>query len=163
MRRKRPHIASLDEVKIVRSRDEAIIEYADEKIWTTHLKLGPEVQGMTDQEILDRWNECVRAQQQAMAEYEHVAVEIPPGKPQIEYFELGDQWTPRGDVLRCVIEDGGPNGEPVIHVDDEELSWHEFGRLLTTFAGWGMRIVVVPDNELHLPPRIQVREPNGKR
>jgi hypothetical protein len=44
-----------------------------------------------------------------MAEYVHIAIEIPQGEPQIEYFELGDQWTPRGDVLRCVISDGGPN------------------------------------------------------
>ena len=46
-----------------------------------------------------------------------------------------------------------------LHIDDHELSWGEFGRLLTTHAGWGMRIVFVPDDELHLTPRIGVREP----
>ncbi|MBI3768364.1 MAG: hypothetical protein HY271_07680 [Deltaproteobacteria bacterium] len=69
MRRKRPHVASLDEVRITRHGDEAIIEYADEKVWTAHLKLGPAVQRMTDEEILDRWNECVLAQEQVAAEY----------------------------------------------------------------------------------------------
>jgi hypothetical protein len=162
MRRKRPHVASLDEVKITRHGDEAIIEYADESVWTTHFKLGPEVQDLTDQEILERWNECVLAREQAAAEYEHVAVEIPPGKPQIEYFEGGYQWTPRGDVLRCVIHDGGADGEPVICIDDHELSWKEFGRLLTAYAGWGMRIVFVPDDELHVTPRIEVREPKER-
>ena len=73
---------------------------------------------MSDQKILDRWNEGVRARDQVAAEYEHIAVEVPPGKPQIEYFEKGYQWTPRGDVLRCVIDDGGPDGEPVIDIDD---------------------------------------------
>jgi len=66
---------------------------------------------------------------------QHIAVEVSLGKPQIEYFEKGCQWTPRGDLLRCVIDDGGPYGELVIHIDDRELSWHEFGRLLTTYAG----------------------------
>src|SRR4029453_17160245 len=78
--------------------------------------------------------------------------------PQIRYFERGDQSTPRGDVLRCEIDDGGPGGEPIIHIDDRELSWREFGRLLTTHAGWGMRIVFVPDDELDEEPRIEIRE-----
>ena len=163
MRQKRPHIASLDEVRITREADGALIEYANEKIWKTHVKLGPEIAGMTDQEILDSWNECVDAREQHAAEYTHVAVEIPPGKPQIEYFAKGYQWTPRGGVLRCVIHDGGADGEPTVDIDDQELSWSEFGRLLTTYAGWGMRIVFVPDDELHIKPRIVVREPHARK
>lgn len=158
MRMKRPRVASLEEVKITRSGDAAIIEYADDTIGTTHFQLGPEVEHMTDHEILDRWNECVEARERLAAEYVHVAVEVPPGSPQIRYFERGQQWTPRGDVLRCVIDDG-PHGEPVVHIDDHDLSWEEFGGLLTTYAGWGMRIVFVPDDELHEKPRIEVREP----
>ena len=158
MRLKRPHAASLDEIMITRQADGVVIQYADERIWTADYKLGPEAQEMTDQEILDRWNEHVAATEQLMAEYKHVAVEIPPGKPQIAYFDKGDQWTPRGDVLRCVVEDGGPDNEPIIHIDEHELSWREFGRLLTTYAGWGMRIVFVPDDRLHLKPRIVVRD-----
>ena len=41
----------------------------------------------------------------------------------------------------------------------ERSAWREFGRLLTTHAGWGIRLVFVPDNELHEKPRIVVREP----
>ncbi len=159
MRLKRPPVASLDEVKITRSGDAVIIEYADETISTTRFELGPEVEHLSDREILERWNECVEAREQLASEYEHVAVEVRPGRPQIRYFERGHHWTPRGDVLRCVIDDGGPNGEPVVHIDDHELSWDEFGRLLTTYAGWGMRIVFVPDDELHESPRIEIREP----
>ena len=163
MRLNRPRVASLDEVRITREGEYAIIEFADSRISTTNLKLGPEVQRMGDHQILDRFNDCIRAQEQVAAEYEHVAVEIPPGKPQIEYFEKGDQWTPRGDVLRCVISDGGPDNEPIIYVDDRELSWREFGRLMTTYAGWGMRIVFVPDDELHEETQIEIREPEEKR
>jgi hypothetical protein len=99
---------------------------------------------------------------QLRREYEHVAVEIPIGQPQISYFEEGDQWTPRGDVLRCVISDGGPDGEPTIDIDDRELSLREFGGLLCTHAGWGMRIVFVPDDEIHEQPTIEVREPENE-
>lgn len=160
MRPKRPHVASLDEVTITRESDAAIIAYKQPGIRTTHFTLGPDVHLMRDQEIPDRFNAGVRATEAMAAAYHHVAVEIPTGSPQIEYFERGDQWTPRGDVLRCIVDDGGPGGAPIIHIDDQELSWAEFGRLLCTYAGWGLRIVFVPDDRLEEEPDIEVREPD---
>ena len=59
------------------------------------------------------------------------------GGKQIDYHEDSDQWVPRGDVLRCIIDDAGQNGEVTIHIDDKELSLAEFGRLLRVHAGWG--------------------------
>jgi len=162
MRMKKPYIASLNEVRISREDEYAIIVYVEPNVSTVHLKIGPEVQKMTDKEILDCHNRVLEAQQQAALEYEHVAVEIPEGHPQIKYFALGNQWTPRGDVLRCVIEDGGPDGEAVIHIDDHELSLVEFGRLLTTYAGWGMRIIFVPDDRTYEEPEIEIREPDDE-
>ena len=162
MRLKRPRVASLDEVRITREGEYAIIEFADSTIATTRLKFGPEVARMTDQEILDCFNDGTRAREQWVREYEHVAVEIPLGKPQIAHFERADQWTPRGGVLRCVISDGGPGNEPIISIDERELSWEAFGRLLTTYAGWGMRIVFVPEDALHEEPNVEVREPEGR-
>ncbi len=164
MRLKRPVIASLDQVRITRGEDEALIEYNDPSISPTHLRLGARVKQVTDQEILACFNETIVARERARNEYEHQAIEIPPGKPQIEYFDEGDQWTPRGDVLRCIISDGGLNNEPIIHIDEHDLSWEEFGRLLSTCAGWGMRVVFVPDDETDLIPTIEVREPKkGER
>lgn len=61
-----------------------------------------------------------------------------------------------------MVHDTGPDSEPVIEVDDRELSWEEFGRLMTTFAGWGARIIFVPDDETHLEPTIEVREPEER-
>jgi hypothetical protein len=78
---------------------------------------------------------------------------------EIEYFDQGDQWTPRGDVLRCMISDGDPDNEPMIHIDDRDLSWKAFGRLLTTYAGWGMRVIFVPEDQTQVEPIIKVREP----
>jgi hypothetical protein len=159
MRKKRPHVATLDEVRISRDGEDAIIEFIDDTVATTHLKLGAEVVEMTDEAILDQYNAVIRAQQQMAAEYEHLAVEVPPGSPQIKYSKAGYKWTPRGDVLRCLIDE--EDGEAIIQIDDRELSTQEFGRLLTTYAGWGMRLVFVPEDEIDKPPRIEVREPVG--
>jgi len=162
MRMKKPYVVTLDQVRISRQDDYGIIEYVEPNVSTTHLKIGPKVQDMTDQEILDEHNRILRIQQQMRLEYEHIAVEIPPGRSQIKYFELGDQWTPRGDVLRCVISDGGPGGQAIIYIDDHELSLEEFGRLLTTYAGWGLRITFVPDDRTEEEPDIEIRDPDDR-
>ena len=159
---KKPHVARPEEVRIRRQKDAAIIEFLEPGISTTHLTLGPDVAEMTDQEILDALNDTIRAQQRAAAEYKHVAIEIPSGRPQVRYFSEGDQWVPRGDVLRCIVSDGGPGGEAVIEIDDRDFSLQEFGRMLTTYAGWGMRICFVPDNELTREPQVEVREPEDE-
>ena len=146
-------------MRISRDGEDAIIEFIDDTVATTHLKLGAEVVEMTDQAIPDQYNAAIRAQQKMAAEYEHLAVEVPPGSPQIKYSKAGYKWLPRGDVLRCLIDE--VDGEAIIQIDDRELSTQEFGRLLTTYAGWGMRLVFVPEDEIDKPPQIEVREPVG--
>jgi hypothetical protein len=158
------HVASPDEVRITREPDgeTAVIEYAAADIGATHLKVGPALNGMTDAEVLERFNEMIAAMDELRRNYKHVAIEVPIGQPQIEWSDLASQWCARGDVLRCTIHDGGGDDhrEPVIEIDDKQLSWSEFGRMLTTFAGWGMRLVVVPDDETHDRPTIRVRDPS---
>ena len=46
----------------------------------------------------------------------------------------------------------------MITVDDKELSWHEFGKMICTFAGWGMRIEFTPEGEIHRRPKLVVKE-----
>ena len=163
MRKKTPRVASPDEVRITREKNAALIEFADDTMASTHLTIGPEIVDMSDAEILECYNEGVRAMEYSRATYHHVAVEIPVGKPQIQYSAQCNQWTPRGDVLRCIIEDDA-SGDPVVHIDDQELSWTEFGGLLRTYSGWGMRIVFVPDDSTHEEPEVEVREPKpGER
>lgn len=159
MRKRRPPVASLDEVTIRREGDDAIIDFRDPSVATTHFRIGPSVHRMSDQQILDRLNKVLAAEQEEATSHRHVAIEVPPGRPQIRYFPAGDQWAPRGGVLRCVVDDSGPDGEAIIHIDDQALSLPEFGRLLCTYAGWGMRITFVPEEELAVTPRIELREP----
>jgi len=164
MPRKKPRIARLDQVRISREGEDAIIEFLDPAIPTTHLRIGPDVQEMTDEDILLLFNQVIAAQIRNRDELgEYVAIEVPVGSSQVQHHpECVNEWSPRGGVLRCLIEDGGgEDGElPVIHMDDREFSWEEFGRMLLTYAGWGMRIVFVPDDELDHAPKIAVREPD---
>ena len=57
----------------------------------------------------------------------------------------------------------GEPDEPFITIDDRDFTPSEFARLVGTFGGWGMRIVFVPDDELHAEPMIEVREPSASR
>jgi hypothetical protein len=157
VKRKQRYIVRPDEVVLTRDGESAIVAYKEEGVPTTHLTIGPEIEDMTDEEIVELFNETLRAQAKLAAEYKHVAVEVPMGSPQINYEKRSDQWVPRADVLRCVISDW--EGQAVIEIDDHELSIEEFGRLLTTHSGWGMRIEFVPEDHVHLRPAHQVREP----
>ena len=164
MPRQRPRIARLDQVRISREGEEAIIEFRDAGSPTTHLRIGPQLHQMTDEDILLLFNQTIAAQIRHRDELgEYVAREIPVGNPQIAYHPgTVNEWTPRGGVLRCYIDDGGGEDglQPRIHVDDQEFSWDAFGSMLCTYAGWGMRIVFVPDDELEKAPKVVVREPD---
>jgi hypothetical protein len=113
---------------------------------------------MNDAAVLDLFNGVIEAQHQMSLEYDDTLVEIPPGKPQIRYSTESDQWVPRGDVLRCYLEDDEA-GELLVHVDNQTLNLRDFGRLLRTFAGWGMRISFVPEDRIADQPDIVVGEP----
>ena len=161
MRTKRPRPASPDEVRITRDGDTAIIEYADSSIRVVHLQIGPTLPTMTDAEILAMYNEGLEAQAEIAASIDPTLTEIPPGLAQIEYNECSDQWVPRGQVLRCHVEDA-EDGETVIQIDDVELDMRAFGRMLQVYAGWGMRIAFVDEDEVAYEPEIAVRDPDDE-
>jgi hypothetical protein len=162
---KSPYLASLDEVRITRDGKTAIVEYVEENIVSTHHTIGPKIRDMSDEDILDLHNQSIRVRGEAAAEYRNKPlVEIPLGNSQVEYHRDADQWVPRGDVLRCIVEEDTEEDcrLPAIVIDDQELTWEEFGRLMLIRAGWGMRIAFVEKDELHRMPKIEVREPDEK-
>jgi hypothetical protein len=161
MRIKKPRKASIDEVRITREGEIAIIENADPLISAVRLAVGTKLGSMTDAAVLDLFNDVIEAQQAIAAVHDTKLIEIPPGKPQIRYSEQSDQWVPRGDVLRCYLEDD-EEGELVVYVDDQELKLRDFGRMLRTFAGWGMRISFVPEDRIADQPEIVISEPRDR-
>jgi hypothetical protein len=156
-RKMRPGRMSLDMVQIERRGDTAILTPRDPAVAVTHLRLGPQLALMGEEEILAWFNATISAQDRLAAERPYVAIEVPPGRPQIRYFPDAAQWTPRGGVVRCFV-DSDEEGQAIIHVDDQELSLAEFGRLLATYAGWGMRIEFTPEDETDRRPRLEVRD-----
>jgi len=159
MRVKRPYVATLDQVRIRWEGEYAVIEYIEPGVSTTRLKIGPHVRHMRLGEILAFHNSVLQSGQDLAESYRHVAVEVPEGRPQIRYHTGAMQWVPRGDVLRCLLADDAI-GELVVHIDDRELSADEFCAMLKTFAGWGMRLVFVPEDATNTEPAIEVREPD---
>jgi len=160
LRKKKPYHATLEEVIITREGDTAVIAYLNPDVAVTDFRIGPEIETMTEGEIIDLFNQTIDARELSAAMYHHVAIEVPVGQPQIEYFAEGNQWTPRGDVLRCIIEGDGLDNEEFVYIDDQPLTLREFGKLLSTYSGWGMRITFVPDDRLEDEPEIDIREPD---
>jgi hypothetical protein len=166
--RKRPFVASADQVRITRDGDDAIIEYADDTVATTHLRMGAEkLASMTDEELLDFWNDHIEAREIHRQGLSYTATEIPVGKPQVEFFEEANQWAPRGHVVRCeILSDAAIQpgvDEPFVSIDGRDFTLGEFMTMVGTFGGWGMRIEFVPDDELHERPKLKVREPDQKK
>ena len=56
MRLKKPTRAIIDQVRITRERNDAIIDYADSGIAGTLLTIGPDIATMTDRNIIDVFN-----------------------------------------------------------------------------------------------------------
>lgn len=157
-RKRRPGIASPDEVRITREGGTAFIEYADSNIMSVNLQFGSELAGMTDAEVLAEHNAILQSQAESIArELERPLIEIPPGRPQIKYDEICQLWAPRGDVLRCYI--GSDEGKAFIWIDDLKLSLEAFGRLLEAHEGFGMRIAFVDEDAVAYEPKIEVKEP----
>ena len=136
---KKPTRVSVDQVRITREGNEAIVDHTDASISSAHLAIGTEIAALTDADIVNLYNVILGSQQELLAQWDKAVIEEPPGEKQIDYHIDSDQWVPRGDVLRCIIGDGGPEGEVIIHIDGKELSLRDFGRLLSLYAGWGMR------------------------
>ncbi len=161
MRLRRPPQSTLDQVHISRDGEYAIIERADSAYGTVNLKLGPEIAAMTDLEILRVFNKVIAAQEASIADPANRPVEIPKGRPQIEWLEQYQEWSTRGHVLKCVVSDN-EDGDLIFYVDDQELDTEAFLRLIRPFAGWGMRITFMDETQIHDEPDVILRDPDDK-
>ncbi len=148
MRKKKIKVAFPKEVRITREGVYAHVDFIDTS-YASRIEIGPEVASMSDTDILRLHNEIVLSAQRCITESKEDA-------PQIKFDQHHQSWTPLSDVLRCeIISDSGTD-EPVINIDDEELSWEEFGRMVKSYNGWGLRVMFLPPEQLFNPPPVQV-------
>jgi hypothetical protein len=148
-------------VHISRDGEYAIIEHADTAYGTTRLLLGPVLQNMSDAEILEAFNDVTAAQDASVADPANRPVEIPRGRPQIEWLEDFQQWSVRGQVLRCHVSDD-EHGNLVVYVDDKELNAEAFLSLIKPFAGWGMRLTFMDESQVYDEPSVILRDSDDK-
>ena len=149
----------LDDVEIRRNKNCAIIDYKKDKVQTTYLQIGSHVNKMSSQEILDLHNQCLMQAQKIRETQHYVANEIPVGSPQIAYFKEGKHWIPRAEVLRCTIDESEHDFETIVRIDEQEFTMKKFGELLSAYVGWGMRIIMVPDDEIYMAPAVEINDP----
>ena len=77
MRKQAPRRASLDEVKITRDGEMAVIEHADPNVSVARVNVGSQLQTMSDAAVFDLFNAMMDAQEKLAAEFDSTAVEIP--------------------------------------------------------------------------------------
>ena len=159
MPRKKPFIATLDDVQIKREGTAVKIDYINlGDRGGQRIEVGEDTTNMTDLELLEIHNHIARKMIESAENYEHIAFEIPEGKPQIRYEKSSCQWVANGEVVRCCVGWDEKSEGPAIEIDDKILTWQEFGRMVSTWEGWGMRITCVPDDELTKIPTVIIGE-----
>ncbi|MBX9772655.1 MAG: hypothetical protein K2X29_14855 [Candidatus Obscuribacterales bacterium] len=114
---------------------------------------------MTGSELLEKFNGHIDA---IVADIANARpVEIPEGQAQLKWNGECEFWQAAGDVLRCQIRwepSGDPCGQPVIRIDNKQLSGEEFLKLLAVYEGWGMRIEFMHPNRLTNPPELTLKQ-----
>ena len=159
MRKRRLPQSTIDQVRISRNGEYALIEHANPAYGSVNLKFGPEIATLTDREILDVFNDIIAAQGASIADPANRPIEIPKGRPQIEWLEDFQQWSARGHVLKCEVSDD-EEGNLVVYIDDKKLDSQSFLQLIKPFAGWGMRIAFMDESQIHDEPEVIVRDPD---
>ena len=154
-RRPQPRFACVDDVTISRDEKYAYIQFKDGKD-SVNFGIGSKIAKMTDEDVLVLYNECVASQLLSAAEWR--PTEIAEGRPQIKYDRKYRTWSAEGHVLRCLIGSDEQTDEIIIGIDDHDLSLAEFGKMLQSFQGWGMRIEFMSDDQLCDPPEPEVRK-----
>ena len=76
MRKKKPVRALIDQARITRDGNDAIIEYADPEISDTRLTIGPQIKTMTDRDIVDVFNGIMDAQQKLLRGWNKTVIEV---------------------------------------------------------------------------------------
>lgn len=151
----RPQFVSIETVNVERDGAYARITFKDGSAGSINIGIGPELAGMTDEDIIALHNQMVESQIESAQNWR--PTEIEEGRAQIKFDRSFGAWSAEGHVLRCMV-DSGEDEMPTIEIDGKTLSWTEFGKMLNPFAGWGMRVMFVSEDQLCNPPQPELRK-----
>jgi hypothetical protein len=87
MRPKRPTHVLIDQVRITREGNDAIIDHADANLSGARIAIGPGIATMTDADIVEMYSDILDAQWGLLEGWDKTVVEEPPGEKQIDYHE----------------------------------------------------------------------------
>jgi hypothetical protein len=128
-RKKRPHVATLEEVRITRDGEYAIIAYEDDTVATTQYHIGADrLARMSDEDILMLWNAGLATKDDDVRSRR----------------DMGTAMS-RANALTCVVREApeGPD-DPFLFADGRTFTAMELAKLLGTHTGWVVRIELVP-------------------
>jgi hypothetical protein len=127
--KKRPHVATPDEVRIARDGDYAVISYLDDTIETTQYRIGADrLSRMADEDILVLWNAGLATQEDAARSRRDMTALV---------SSLG--------TLSCVVK-AYPNqpNQPFLEVDGRLYTAMEVAHLLGGHVGCQVTIQLRP-------------------
>jgi hypothetical protein len=157
---KKRKIAFPKDVKITRDGIYAHIDFIDPSYMSRRIEIGSTLSSMTDAEILRIHNDIVFSEQASIRQSR--PTEIEDGGVQIRFDKASGSWVPESDVLRCELTSGEEPHDLVVRIDDQDLSWAQFGRMVSSYRGWGMRVTFLPEEQLFKPPATEIIEKSPK-
>lgn len=113
--------ATLADVHVHRHGTCAVIELDGEPRAAVWMELGPAARTMTDQEILDHHHRRVLSIVERNATMRG---------PSVWWDDASESWRPYRCLVRCAAEGGATLDEPVVLIDELELTLAELGRML---------------------------------
>ena len=114
-------------VKVTRDGNAAVIVHDCAPDVAIRIELGVHAATLSDREVLERYHRKLHGLGAALI-----------ADPQLRWDEGLRRWQPSSNALRCVVEPS--QDEPVIYIDDVELSFAELGSLM---AGHGAGICLL--------------------
>jgi hypothetical protein len=114
-------------VRVTRDGTGALIAHDFEPRITMRLELGPHADTLSEQDIVERYQQRVCALGAALV-----------SSPQLNWDNATGHWRPRGRAIRFVVE--ASIEEPIVVVDDIELTVTELGAMLSSH---GVQICLV--------------------
>jgi hypothetical protein len=129
VRKKRPHVATLEEVTITRDGEYAIIAYLDDSVATTQYHIGRDrLARMSDEDILMLWNAGLATKEDDVRSRR----------------DMGPALS-RRNTMSCLITEAPTDPHhPFLQAEGRMFTAMEMAKLLGAHPGWTVRFELVP-------------------